>query len=338
MSDLFAQIADNRPVRKFDDRIIIVNIGRGGRPEIAQALSLLSLCGPKTLGVDINFALPGDNDEELLDALLANQNVVLPLGVSSSKENGVFKITEMPFFFNDYSSFNYGIVNLPLTSSKGTVREFAIDFPTDQGTVPSFVTQLALLSDPQSAKEIRNREAETGITAYHSREYLTINMEEIENYAEAFADKIVLLGALEDSSDMHATPVKSHVAGVMLHAAALSTILDGIWYQKIPKSFDYLIAISICLVLMLISYGFKNNLKGIALRLLQGLLAYGIVRIGYFLYVDKSIILDISFTIMIVAFGFLASDIWNGIETLWKMTVAKIDKLDNKYNKQLELC
>ena len=338
MSDLFAQIADNRPVRKYDDRIVIVNIGRGGRYEIAEALSTLSLCGPKAVGIDINFADPGSDDSFLLDAISSCPNVVLPLGVGQSKENGLFKITEKPFFFEEYPEFHYGVVNLPLTSTKGTVREYAIDFPTEIGIIPSFVTALAQIENPEAVKSIRNRHSDTGVTAFHSREFLTINLEEVEQYAEDLTDKIVLVGALEDSGDMHATPVKSHVAGVFLHAAAISTVLDGVWYQKIPKSFDYIIAVSICLILMLISYGFRNNLKGIALRILQGLLAYGVVRIGYHLYVDRNIIMDISFTIMIVAFGFLASDIWNGLETLWKMASEKIDKLDAKYNPQLQLC
>ena len=338
MSDLFAQIADNRPVRKFDNRIVIVNIGRGDRNDIAEALSLLSLCGPKAVGVDINFADPGDNDEFLLEALSANQNVVLPLGVSAVKENGVFHITDKPFFYDKMEGLNYGIVNLPLTSNKGTVREYAVNFPTDKGSMPSFVTELARLVDPKVEEELRQRGSETGVTAYHSREFDIVDITQLEEHAEDFADKIVLVGALEDSSDLHFTPIKSHVAGVMLHASALSTILDGVWYQKIPKSFDYIIAITICLLLMLLSYGFKNNLKGITLRILQGLLAYSIVRIGYYLYVDKFVILDISFTIMIVAFGFLAADIWNGFETLWRMAAAKIDKLDSKYNPELQLC
>lgn len=338
MSDLFAQIADNRPVKKFDDRIVIVNIGRAGREEIAEGISTLSLCGPKTVAIDINFAEPGDDDTFLLDALSSCPNVVLPLGVSASKQNGIFQVTDKPFFFDQFPNFHYGIVNLPLTSNKGTVREYAVNFPTDKGTLPSFVTAIAEMNDPESVELLMEKKSDTGVTSYHSREYLTINLEEIEDYAERLTDKIVFVGALEDSGDMHATPIKSHVAGVLLHAAALSTVLDGVWYQKIPKLFDYIIAISVCLVLMLISYGFKNNLKGIALRLLQGLLAYGIVRIGYHLFVDRNIIMDISFTIMIVAFGFLAADIWNGIETLWKMASKKIDKLDAKYNPQLLLC
>lgn len=331
LPDLYAQIADNRPVRKFDDRIVILNIGRSGREEIAQALSILSLCGPKAVGIDVNFAEPSEDDSELIEALNSLPNVVMPLGVSSSKKDGVFTIDDKPFFYDECPELKYGVVNLPLNTEKGTVREYAVDFPTNIGKIPSFVCALAEAADPNAVKALKQKEKETGYTAYHSREYEVLNLDDIENHAEDFADKIVLIGALEDAGDMHATPVQSHVAGVMLHAYSLSTVLDGIWFEKIPKSYDYILAISLCLAIMLIVYGLKNNFKGIVLRIVQASLAYLAVRIGYGLYVDHNVIFDISFTVTIIAFGLFAADIWNSIEAFWKIISKKLTKLDAKF-------
>ncbi|MCH5238880.1 MAG: CHASE2 domain-containing protein [Muribaculaceae bacterium] len=330
LPDLFAQIANNRPVRKYDDRIVILNIGRSNREEIAEALSILSLCGPKAVGIDINFAHPSDDDSFLLEAIHSLPNAILPLGVSSTKKNGVFEIEEKPFFYDDYKDLEYGVVNLP-TAAKGTVREFAIDFPTTQGTLPSFVTALAEKLDPSAVEELRERGEETGITSYHSREYNILDFDDIEEHAEDFADKIVLVGALEDAGDMHATPVESHVAGVMLHASALSTILDRIWIQKLPKSVDYALAMGLCLGIMLLVFGIKTSFKGFVLRIVQASLAYLAVRIGYGLFVDHNIIFDISFTITIIAFGLFAVDIWNFLEAIWKICSKKIAKFDAKF-------
>lgn len=330
LPDLFAQIANNRPVRKFDDRIVIVNIGRNNRDEIINGLATLSLCGPKAVGIDINFAQSGENDDYLVETLNSLPNVVLPIGVSATKKEGLFKIEDFPFFYGEGDHIKYGVVNLP-AEEKGTVREYAIDFPTEKGILPSFVSAIAEVIDKEVIEDIRNRKSETGIISYHSREYNIINLEEIEERAEEFVDKIVLVGALEDASDMHATPVQSHVAGVMLHAAALSTVLDGIWFEKVPKTYDYFLAIGLCLCIMLIVYGMKNNFKGVVLRIVQGGLAYLAVRIGYSLYVDHNVIFDISFTITIIAFGLFAVDIWNSIEALWKICVKKIAKFETKY-------
>ena len=338
LPDLYAQIADNRPVRTFDDRVVIINIGRNGRPEIAEALSLLSLCGTKAVGVDINFDKPSIDDEYLVEAINGLPNVVFPLGVTSTMKNGYFQIEDKPFFYDECPNVKYGIVNLPLSAEKGTVREFAIDFPTEKGKIPSFVTALTEMADPNAAKRLESRGVETGITAYHSREYQILNLEEIEEHAEELADKIVLLGALEDAGDMHATPVQSHVAGVMLHAAALSTALDGTWIEKVPKRYDYILALGLCFIIMLILYGFKSNFRGLVLRIVQAGLAYLAVRIGYGLFVDHNIIFDISFTVTIIAFGLFAADIWNSIEALWQISSKKIAKLDAKFNAQSELC
>lgn len=338
LPDLYAQIADNRPVRSFDDRVVIVNIGRNGREEIAEALSTLALCGPKAVGLDVIFFEPSNDDSFLIEALENTPNLVMPLGVSARKENGLFQIEDKPFFYDECQNINYGVVNLPLSSEKGTVREFAVDFPTTQGVIPSFVTALAEKSFPEAAKKLKERKAETGITAYHSREYQVVNLEDIEDYAEDFADKIVIIGALEDAGDMHATPVQSHVAGIMLHAAALSTILDGTWIEKVPKRYDYILAVSLCLAIMLIVYGFKSNFRGFVLRIIQASMVYLAVRIGYALFVDHDTIFDISFTVTIVAFGLFAADIWNSIEALWSICSKKIAKLDAKFNPQSQLC
>lgn len=342
MSDLFAQIADNRPVRSFDDRVVVVNIGNGTREDITDALSVISLCGPKAVGVDINFADHGNNDHQLIESLKALPNLILPLGIKQSEENGKFEIEDKPFFFDEESEFNYGIVNLPLKVNKGTVREYAIEFPTNLGVYLSFSTALAQIADPEAMKKLKERGSKTGITAYHSREYLTLNLDEIEDNAESLFDKIVILGALDESYDMHSTPVKSHVSGVMIHSYALSTVLDGIWFHKIPKMFDYLLAFLVCLGIMIVVYGFKSNFKGIVLRIIQGILVFLAVRIGYSLFVDHSIIFDLSYTVLIIAFGLFAADIWNGLEALWNIGSKKIQSLDSRkwalQEKKNQLC
>lgn len=66
MSDLFAQVADARPVRLLDDRIVLIDIGHADREQIADALDILALCAPRRLGLDINFAAPSEDDSHLL--------------------------------------------------------------------------------------------------------------------------------------------------------------------------------------------------------------------------------------------------------------------------------
>lgn len=56
MSDLFVQVADGRPVRQIDDRIVLIDVGQMDRENIARTLEQVALCCPKAVGIDINFA------------------------------------------------------------------------------------------------------------------------------------------------------------------------------------------------------------------------------------------------------------------------------------------
>lgn len=324
MTDLFAQIADQRPVRILDDRIVIVDIGRAGRDEIAEGLSLLSLCGPKAIGVDVNFADTTGNDSAILEAIAANPGIVLPLGLAE-KDNGRFIADETPFFYGmDGLDVNYGAINLPSTDTKATIREYAVGFRTDNGTVPSFVAALARLSSPEAAGKLHERGENLGVTAYHSRDFRTVKLAEIEQNAEQFADKTVLLGSLDDASDMHATPINSYMPGVLLHAYALATVLDGTWYEKTSALFDYMAAILVCLIISAISLTAKGRYRGIILRILQVTCVFLAVRIGYETFIDHNILFNFTYTMLMVAFALFAVDIWNGLEETGHLIHKKI--------------
>ncbi len=338
MTDLFAQIADNRPVRQLDDRIVIVNIGLADRAEIGEALSMVSLFAPKVVGVDVNFrdSISPETDEILMEGIHANPGIVLPLQLAAD-DNGTFDIANASFFFDpsqlsEESEIQYGAANLPAKSLRATIREYVVDFDTKEGKIPSFITRIAEEYDKQAADRLRNRGENLGTTAYHSREYRIIDIDDIEDNAEAIADKIVLFGALDDASDMHATPVNSYMPGLLIHAHALSTVLDGVWYRKTPPAFDYLLAAFICLIITSLSYYLHAKFRGITLRLLQVVLIILAVRIGYGAFVDSNILFNFTYTFLIIAFGLFAVDICNGLE---QMGIVIYHKLKNYRNKKI---
>lgn len=340
MTDLFAQIADNRPVRQLDDRIVIVNIGLADRTEIGEALGLVSLFAPKVVGVDVNFrdSISPETDEILMEGINSIPGIVLPLQLAVG-DDGTFDIAASPFFFepnqlSEESPIQYGAANLPAKSHRATIREYVVYFETKGGKIPSFITRIAESYDKKAADRLRARGEKLGTTAYHSREYRIINIDEIEDNAEAIADKIVLFGALDDASDMHATPVNSYMAGILIHAHALSTVLDGTWYRKTPPAFDYLLAAFICLIITFLSYYLHSKFRGITLRLLQVVLIILAVRIGYGAFVDSNILFNFTYTFLIIAFGLFAVDICNGVEQLGLLIYRKFQKRKNNNKTQ----
>lgn len=321
ISDIYAQIADGRPVRELDSRIAIVDIGIGGREEIAEVLEILSLCSPKAVALDVTFGEASDDDSRLLSAIRCIPGIVLPLGVAADGEK--FVIDEKPFFYDSLPNATYGVVNIPSKSEKSSIREYAVDFPTDEGNIPSMVTKIAGIYNPEIIEELKKRGNRVETTAYHSREYNILTLDNLEDSAEELSDKIILVGSLSDASDMHATPINSYMPGMMIHAHALSTLLDREWYRTLPRALDYIIAFTTCFLIVLATVGIRNGIRGLIVRLCQIILAYAAVRIGYTLFVDRHVICNFSSTLLMIAFGLFAVDIWNGATALISLLLKK---------------
>lgn len=325
ISDIYAQIADGRPVRELDSRIAIVDIGLGGREEIAEILEILSLCSPKVVALDINFGEASDDDSRLLSAIGNIPKIVLPLGVAADGDK--FVIDEKPFFYDSLTNVTYGVANIPSKSENSSIREYAVDFPTTEGDIPSLVVKIAGIYNPEIIKELKQRGNRLETTAYHSREYEIFTLDNLEDSAEALVDRIILVGALSDASDMHGTPINSYYPGMMIHAHALSTLLDREWYSTLPRAFDYIFAFTTCFLIVLATIGIRNGIRGLIVRLCQIILVYAAVRIGYTLFVDHHIICDFSSTFLMIAFGLFALDIWTGAVALISFLRKKIKSI-----------
>ncbi len=315
VSDLFMQVADNRPVRVMEDNLVMVDVGRSGREEIADILFTLAECEPRLVGLDINFEYPGDNDSILIEALSALPSLVLPLGLNQDGDK--FVISERPFFYESYPQFRYGAINFPTSAEGETVREFPIQFALENGdTLPSLVVAMAETVAPQRIRQLRESGDETRIISYHSKELKTIPFEEIIDHAEEFKDKVVLVGTTSETSDIHSIPLRRGVSGLEIHAYALSTLLQGENLKKMPQAVDTVVAILLCFFIVLGAIGIKNGVRGLVVRIAQLSALYFLVRIGYGLLVDKDTVADFSQSILMITFGLLSVDVWNGTAAL----------------------
>lgn len=319
MSDLFAQVADGRPVRHLDNRITVVDIGIGGRQEIADALNIISESNPKAIGLDVNFAFPSADDSYLLETLENTPNLVLPLVLADVDSVGL-EVSECPFFYGDIAGPIYAGANLDGDSRFSTVRKYYPRFNLADGySMPSFATALAEIV---SHKELTSVEPQ--YIQYHSREFNILQLSDLPESDELLSDHIVLVGALSDASDMHATPVNHYVAGVLIHAYSLATILDGTRFAEVPHWLDYLLAFAVCFALVWATLSIKSPIKGLLLRILQVALLYLAVRLGYSLFVDHLTIINFQYTFLMVAFGLFAVDLWHGGSEIILFTRTKL--------------
>lgn len=336
MSDMFIQFADARPIRHIDDRIVLVDIGYANREGIAEALEIISASQPKAVGLDVNFPNPKDESDSYLMEALEMQNIlVLPLGVE--KEGEYFKVDDVPFFYDSLKSENihYGVVNLPAKSSRSSIREFEIEFPlSPDSVIPSYVVELIKVTDPQKYNLLKKRSQERETIDYASREFNILPIDQLIENTEMLAGKYVLVGALGDAYDMHATPLNSNMAGLMIHANSLATILDGVWYKYIPDLVDYIVSVILCFLLVFASESLPGKGKDFVLHAIQLFILVMAVWIGYTLFIDNRTIIDLTFTFFAVGLGLMVLDFGHGLMHLYawikkKLHQSKLKKQNN---------
>lgn len=337
VTDLYAQVADRRPVSVLDPDVVLVDIGTASRSEIAEALHIIAMNSPAAVGVDVMFSENrGGQDDALLQALADLPGCILPVSLAEDSvrhgKGKTFHVADSSYFMGSGLPLKYAAANLPGKYEGATIREFSTGFTLSDGRhIDSFPVAVAAAASPEAVKELHDRNKPLEIIDFPSREYVTVGITELAGRGKELAGKIVLVGAKNDANDMHSTPIHSFMSGLSIHAAAVSTILDGRYYDTIEKFPDWLPACVLCFFILLLREFAGTALRGMVVRILQLLIVYFAVRVGYSLYVDHHIIFDFSYTMLMMMFGLCAADIWAGLRYLgpliFKRTTNKITRL-----------
>lgn len=337
VTDFFNTVANQRSVKTLDPNIMIVNIDTADRRDIAQIIELLTICEPEAIGVDVTFNQPRDNDEPLLEAINNCGDIVLAMTVAPDGETSdgrqKFRIDEKSFFQDSIKHAVYAAVNLPTKHEKSAVRQFAVYFDCHQGVrISSFATALAKELDPVAVEELFDRGNQLEVINFPSREYIQIEPSQIADYAEAIRGKVALLGALRDEGDTHPTPTVGAMPGVLIHAHAISTIINREYYTELTDGQNWAIALSLCAILVYLSITISIGVKGLVLRVIQVLMLYMIVRVGYYLFIEYRLLTDFSLSFLMITFGLFAVDIWIGLTTIthWCQRRIKIYRMRHK--------
>ncbi len=339
-SDFYAQIANKRPVKILDPDVVIIDIGHSGREEIANLLDTLLLCGPKAVGVDILFEQPLDSviDTHLIRSI-ANfgETLVLPVVMAQDDSTGNFVRTAQCFFADETGSAE-GAINFVSTRRGATIRTFVPDFHvTSSDTVLSFAVALANIYDKDKKRILDLRKMDEEIIDYPSREYIILNINNIASSSDKITDRIVLIGDMNAREDLHATPLSSRTAGIEIHSRILSTVLGSRYYTALTDWEEWIVALILCFVVLMLNFMLTGRAKGLLIRLVQALLVYLTIRIGYGLFVDHRVIFNASYTLLMLGFGFFAQDIWNGLISSfeWVITTFRRINSNNQHNNNI---
>lgn len=315
ITDFYNIVADSRKVRTLDPEIVLVDIADATRADIADLLDALPAFEPRAVGVDIAFEEQRPGDEYLIEALRANDNLVMVVDVEPDKAlNGTrFHLSGSSYFKDSLTEIAVGAANLPTKIPGGVVRNFVVDYPMADSTAEatkSFPVAIAAIVAPDAVADLRARGRQQELINYPSRTFRSIRYDELADKGDLLAGKIVLVGALADDGDLHATPPQIRMAGLEIHAHALSTILHRDYLRELSGVANLLIACLLCFLMALTHVSLPAAYKSVVLRLVQLALLYMLLRAGYYYFVDKKLIVNFSYALLMLTFVFFACDIW----------------------------
>ena len=316
-SDFYQLVVNSRDERELDSNVVIVAVDSLQRMEIALLMDDISLCNPAAIGLDVMFGYPAEGDSLILEMLREMPSLVLPMGVEESGDTVGWK-TKDAYLYDEMPMENRGVVDMDIPSQYGVVRTFRPYYDTNHGRVLNIATALAQRAAPEAVERLEQVWKQQGEDAvrinYDAREYEILNPSEVLQHPEALEHKIVLIGMLNDPQDVHITPIGEYTPGLMVHAHALSTILNGKFLTPLPRWTQWVIGLLLCVffvvVRMLVG---KYRAGSLLMRIFQIVMVLLIVVIGTLLFVHYRVIVELSFPLALIALGLLALDVWNGI-------------------------
>lgn len=338
VSDFYNIVADGRAVSQLDSNIVIVSVDGCSREQIAEVVEQVDFCEPRAVGLDIFFDWPGDDDSFLIETVSECAHLVLPVSVSYSTDTGIAGRTEGSFFYEHLPSDRvYGFVNLAGDSNRSVIREFRPFFLRETDTLCSFAVEITRMADPVAVATLFKRNNDHELINYPSREFDVIYPEEVLVSQEILRDKIVLIGTLNDLSDMHITPVSAQMPGILIHAHTVATILNGDYIKESGNAVDWTIAVVLCFIIVLINvFLWPYDAGALLVRIFQIGMLYLIVWCGCRIFISYHVSVNFSFPLLMVGLGLLVTDIWFGILGGLKWLSVKFGKFLCQKNKNDE--
>ena len=315
-SDFYQLVVNSRNERQLDSNVVIVPVDSLSRLEIAMLLSDVSVCNPTAIGLDVMFGYPSEGDSLVWDMLCQTSSLVLPMGVEKGDSIADW-ITKEAYLF-DETPVQRGVVNLDISSLYGVVRTFRPYYETNHGRVHNIATALAQMSAPETVERLQQvldcQGEETVRINYDAREYEIVNSSEVLEHPEVLENKIVLIGMLNDPQDVHITPIGEYTPGLMVHAHALSTILNGDYLTTPPQWVQWMFALLLCICFVLARVFLATYRAGsLLMRLFQVVMLLLVILMGTLLFVHYHLIVELSLPLSLITLAFLTLDVWKGV-------------------------
>jgi CHASE2 domain-containing sensor protein len=309
---------------KFDNRIVIFNIGQHDRATIAHMIDSVAVMGPRVMALDAYFDGPRDpyQDSSLSETFSRHKNLVVGYALALAGKQGDTLSRSRDYFVTPH---NYAWVNF-FQDSVSTIRTFHpllkdyrdsawLSFPA--AIVKAYNDTAFQKLEKKGDKKViinytRNIDPEKK-PQYLVYDYESLLMGKIDD--SAFHDKIVLFGYVNlnpnDIEDKKFTPMNERFAGksvpdmngIVVHANIISMALDKSYIKKVPLWLTIMIAVVVCWLHMslFIRYYLESHIWfHLVAKIAQVASALFFVWLGIYLFDQYRLKLDLKLSILVI--------------------------------------
>lgn len=318
LTDVYSTVADKRAKRTLSDDIVIVSIDGCSREDITEAIDYVDYLNPAAIGLDVFFNYPAATDPELISSLTQCRNIVFPVALQLvDGQASVFG----SYFYDDITIGHKGVVNLSANSVRNVIRDFEPEYVVGGDTIRSFATEIAKVAAPEKYEVLMARGRSKETINYPSWEFEIIPADDLSNgdipleeARQSIEDKVVLIGNIFDQSDFHLTPIDEGMAGLLIHARALQTILDSCYIEETSETLSWVMAMVLSFIFILLVLIIKKRcaFEGCFVRFLQLALMYAFLALGCNVFAHRGDYLNFAPTLLMFGLGMFAMDIWLG--------------------------
>lgn len=322
MLDMYNAVLNRRAIKR-QANVVIVGTDGLLRYDVGDLISLINSCGPAAIGVDILFLSPQDKDSVLIEQIETCSHIVLAsYVVAQDPEEQTFRKGEGSYFEDslfvreDGRPVRFAPANFTTSTKSDVVRYYRPYFVVEGDTLLTFPMAVAteLRSFPNHMSE------RFQVIDYPSKQIEILSGERLlksEIDRSLLANKVVLLGDVNDVNDTYISPIAENIPGVLIHAYAINTILSS--KQPITSSedwFNWVVAIMLCFVFSMVDVWAKrrfSNINNFLMRLVQVALLFLLFWLGTSWLSNHHCYLDFSAAVLLIGLGALSFDIWYGL-------------------------
>jgi CHASE2 domain-containing sensor protein len=316
---VISQIGMDRNLR-IDTGIVLVNVGKAGRSQIADIIAAVDEAKPLAIGLDIMFMPNGDTagTSHLCEVVRqAKARIVVAEVLTHDLQKTSDYVGIERGIFGKSNHVVFGFVNLPGSSTYRTVRRWQRSATIGEQHEQSFALALLNAGAKVNASEWTTDGLEN-LCYQRQKTWFVVEGNDIlcnSQKRQVLAGRRILIGYLGDVlgdtsriEDRFFTPLNASYVGrstpdmygLEIHATALSMLLHGHRLQNIHPLFDALVAFIIALIIISFNRRFVTNMRSFGefvTRLIQVVILSGVFSAMAYMLLEVDVLVPIDISV-----------------------------------------